>query len=187
MSETTVEAEAPAAPEDAQSWQSRAGVAAVVVIALIALFWPADRGPRPAPPGMLVDAGGRPVPLATRTAPVTLVHFWSTWCPPCISEVPSIQRLEADYGGNHNFSLVMIAVADDVEKVKTFLGDGSHHSLFDHEWKVSHGYGTRKLPETYLVVHGEIIETFVGAQNWDQGKIRRQIDDALASVQGDPS
>ena len=184
MSEPNAKTEAPVDSEHDSGWRTRAGLGAVVVIALIALFWPSSYGPRPAPPGMLVDAGGRPVPLATRTAPVTLVHFWSTWCPPCIEEVPSIQRLEADYGGNHNFSLVMIAVADDVEKVKTFLGDGSHHSLFDHEWKVSHSYGTRKLPETHMVVHGEIVESFIGAQNWDQPKIRRQIDDALATVQG---
>ncbi len=171
------------APPEAKSWQTKAGLGAVAVCAMIALFWPSSRGPRPAPPGMLVDAGGRPVPLATRSAPVTLVHFWATWCPPCIDEVPSIQRLEEDFDGNHNFSLIMIAVADDSDKVKSFLGDSFHNSLFDHEWKVTHSYGTRKLPETYLVVNGEIVETYIGATDWDQPKIRQQIEEAVETAQ----
>ncbi|MEM7582485.1 MAG: TlpA disulfide reductase family protein [Acidobacteriota bacterium] len=184
------EAAAVAAPESSEtggtkSWQTKLGMGVVVGCALLALFWPGASGPRPAPPGMLVDAGGRPVPLATRSAPVTLVHFWATWCPPCIDEVPSIQRLEEDFDGNHNFSLIMIAVADDSEKVKTFLGNSFHNSLFDHEWKVSHSYGTRKLPETHLVVNGEIVESFIGATNWDLPKVRKQIEAAVAQVQSE--
>jgi len=170
------------APHQAR-WQARVGVVVVAVVAALALFWPRTED-RTAPPGMLVDDGGRPIPMASRMAPVTLVHFWSTWCPPCIDEVPSILRLAEDYSDNHNFALVMIAVQDDVEKVKTFLGDQVDETLFDHDWKVTHRYGTRKLPETYLVVSGEVAEKFVGATDWGDPMIRRQITDALSDVGG---
>lgn len=167
------------------SRQTRIGVAVIVACALAAMFWPRGDGRRDAPPGMLIDSGGRPVTLASRMAPVTLVHLWSTWCPPCIDEVPSIQRLERDYAGNHNFALLMIAVDDDAEKVKTFLGDGIHASLFDHDWKVAHRYGTRKLPETHLVVRGEIVHSFIGATDWDRPDVRQRIEEALAAVQAE--
>jgi hypothetical protein len=98
--------------------------------------------------------------------------------------VPSILRLAGDFSDNHDFALVMIAVQDDVEKVKTFLGDQVDETLFDHDWKVAHRYGTRKLPETYLVVGGEVNETFVGATDWDDPTIRRQITDALSDIGG---
>lgn len=176
---------------------SKLGFVVVVVCALAALLWPrsddarinleAFRRPaqgQAAPPGMLVDSGGRPTPLASRSAPVTLVHFWSTWCPPCIQEIPSILRLADDYASDHNFALIMIAVQDDVDKASTFLGSRLGEALFDHDWKVSHSFGTKKLPETHLVVNGSMVESFIGATNWDAPATRRVIDDALASIEG---
>ncbi len=174
---------------------ARWGFPIVAVIALVALFWPRSEDDRinfqafrremrgeAAPAGMLIDSGGRPIPLAKRMAPVTLVHFWATWCPPCIAEVPSILRLADDYT-DHNFSLVMIAVQDDIEKVSTFLGDRTSEALFDHDWKLTHSYGTEKVPETHLVVRGQIVESFIGATNWDDAENRKRVDEALAQLQ----
>lgn len=171
--------ENPASTSQRETQQGKWFFAAIVLCALIALFWPRGDGSRQAPPGMLVDDGGRPVPLATRSAKVTLVHFWSTWCPPCLDEVPAILRLADDLRGEHDFAMVMIAVADDTEKVKTFLGPDIGSSLFDHDWKVAKSYKTDKLPETHLVVNRRIVEVFVGATDWDDPKIRRRIDQAL--------
>ncbi len=185
----------PAGAPPALRW----GFAAVAVIALAALFWPRSEDDRvnfqavrrqhakgtAAPVGMLVDSGGRPVTLGNRMAPVTLIHFWATWCPPCIGEIPSILRLADDHATNHDFSLVMIAVQDEVAKVKTFLGSRIDESLFDHDWKVTHSYNTEKVPETHLVVGGEMVESFIGATDWDAPDIRQRIDEALAAVQGE--
>ena len=187
----------PDAPVAGGSRASRWGFAVVAAIALVALFWPRSEDDsrinlesvrRPgkgaaAPVGMLIDAGGRPATLGTRMAPVTLIHFWATWCPPCIPEVPSILRLADEHAGNHDFSLVMIAVQDEVEKVRTFLGSRTDESLFDHDWKVTHSYGTKKVPETHLVIRGELVESFIGATDWDDREIRQRIAEALASVQ----
>ncbi len=164
------------------SWLQRVGVLVIAAAALAVLFWPEGDGRRPGPPGLLIDTTGQQVTLGSRMAPVTLVHFWATWCPPCLQEVPSIRRLNTDMAGNHNFSLLMIAVNDDHEKVKNFLGEFGHDSLFDQGWKLAHSYDTRKLPETHLVVRGEIVESFIGATNWDDPKIRQKIQDALAEA-----
>lgn len=170
----------PAAGPEGFSRQAKLGFAIVACAALAALFWPRPDD-KAAPAGMLYDAGGRPVTLGSRTEPVTLVHFWATWCPPCIQEIPSITRLAADYHMRRDFSLVMIAVADEHEKVRTFLGDATDDSLFDPDWKVARSYDTTKLPETHLVVDGRVIHSFIGATDWDDPAVRRRIEDALAS------
>ena len=198
MSDTTADPtpEAPEAPEAPthETHLSRYGFIAVALVAAVALFWPTSEerlnlSPyrrvgtgQAAPVGMLIDSTGRPIPLGQRIKPVTLVHFWATWCPPCITEIPSIMRLADEHDANHNFSLVMIAVADAVEKGQTFLGSRVNEALFDHDWKLAHSYGTKKVPETHLVVNGTLVESFIGATDWDDPEIRQRIAEVMAAA-----
>lgn len=172
---------APAEPRHL-SRQTQVLVALVAAAALAVVFWPRGDGTREAPGGFLIDAGGRPVPVGSRLAPVTLVHFWATWCPPCMTEIPSLDRLSndlAEYRGD--FTLLMVAVDDDMERVASFVGDRGGSVLYDPSWEVAHRYGTRKLPETYLVVHGKVEERWIGAQDWNDPEIRERI---LEAVEG---
>lgn len=160
--------------------QARWIVGAVALCAVVALFLPRGDKTFEAPGGFPLDAGGRPVPLGTRMAPVTLVHFWSTWCPPCLTEIPAIQRLGEELHGEPSFRLLLVAVDDEVAKVETFLGDRAGGVLYDPAWEIAHRYGTRKLPETYLVVGGEVVEKWVGATDWDAVPERAKVLAALA-------
>lgn len=178
----STESPSPTAPTPARQGlakESKLAFVAVLIFVVGALLWPAEED-RTAPLGNLVDINGKVVPLASQMAPVTLIHFWSTWCPPCITETPAIQRLAADYADHRRFNLVMIAVADDNEKVRDFLGS-NNPGLFDPDWKVAKSYGTDKLPETHLVINGELAESFIGAVDWDDPDIRQKIEDALGA------
>ena len=157
------------------SKQAKLGLAVLVVCAVAATFWPRSGKTFKEPGGFPLDIDGRPAKLSSQLAPVSLVHFWATWCPPCIDEIPSLQRLVRDFRGQQDFSVVMIAVADEKAKVTPFLGRGWDMVLFDPSWDVAHRYGTDKLPETYLVVRGEVVEKFVGATNWDAPKVREKL------------
>ncbi len=35
--------------------------------------------------------------LAEWRAPVLVINFWATWCPPCLREIPALNRLQARY------------------------------------------------------------------------------------------
>jgi thiol-disulfide isomerase/thioredoxin len=166
-------APAPTAPPLGR--QAKWGVALLALCALAALFWPRGDGAVKEPGGYLLDAQGKATPLGTRLAPVTLVHFWATWCPPCINEIPAVQRLSHDFSRYHDFGIVLVAVSDSADKVDTFLGPGAEMVLYDPKWNVANRYGTNQLPETYLVVRGRVVEKFVGATNWDDPGLRRKL------------
>ena len=155
----------------------------LVVLTMVALFWP--RGSDTAPEGNLLNEMSEEVPLRPGATKVTLVHFWATWCAPCIQEIPALQRLIANYSTTDDLRVAVIAVDDSPEKVKPFLGSLGAPVLYDPSWKMAHQYGTRKLPETHLVVEGQVVETFQGATNWDDPKIRKTIDQLLVN-QGAP-
>jgi thiol-disulfide isomerase/thioredoxin len=161
--------------------QAKLVVGLLAAGALLALFWPRGDGTFKEPGGFLYDAGGQAMTLGPRLAPVSLVHFWATWCPPCLEEIPALQRLGHDFAEHRNFAVVMIAVDDSAEKVRSFLGPGAGETLFDPDWDVANRYGTEKLPETYLVVGGRVVEKFVGQTNWDDPEIREKLTARLSS------
>ncbi|MEM9292509.1 MAG: TlpA disulfide reductase family protein [Acidobacteriota bacterium] len=157
----------------------------VLALALAALLWPRGDGTSLAPNGFLLDSTGRPTTLANHTTQVTLLHFWATWCPPCITEIPALQRLAQDFSDRPGFQVMMVAVDDDIEEVKPFVGDRAFSVLYDPTWDVAHRYGTRKLPETYVLVNGRVIEDlkYIGAQNWDNPEVRRILGGIIQRVE----
>jgi len=150
---------------------------AVVAVAVVALFMPRGASKK-APGGFLVDDGGRPAPLAERMAPVTLIHFYASWCPPCLEEAPSMTRLAKDFAGQPGFRVVMIAVADDVARAKAVAG--TDDILFDPQWETAHRYGTRQLPDSYLIVDGKVQRKFEGPVDWDDAQVREALKMAVA-------
>lgn len=186
--------------------QAKLAVGALALLAVVALFWPRGDDTFQPGTGYVLDGDGRPITLASRMAPVTLVHFWATWCAPCITEIPALQRLAADFRDEPDFDLLMIAVDDEVGSVEPFLGDLSPMALYDPNWEVAHRYGTRKLPETYLVHNGQVLETasqltqreqtgtpldgpkprWVGQTDWDDPRIRAELREVLDTTSTAP-
>lgn len=162
--------------------QAKIAVALIAVAAAVTLLWPRGDGGFEAPGGFLLDAAGRPQTLGPRMAPVTLVHFWSTWCPPCRTETPAVHRLMDDYQRYPDFQVLMVAVDDEVDAVEEFLGGDAHHVLYDPTWDIAHRYETRQLPESHLVVSGRVVESWRGTVDWDDPEVRRRLDAALAEA-----
>ncbi len=86
-------------------------------------------------------------------------------------------RLEEERAADPEFGVVMIAVSDDRQAVDEFIGQQTpdrRHILHD-DWSVAKSFKTDKLPETHLVVDGQVVETFVGATDWDTLAVRSRI------------
>ena len=166
--------------------QARLFFLGIAVLVLTAVFFPRGDGTSTAPAGFLLDATGRPTTIGNHFTPVSLLHFWATWCPPCITEIPALERLSRDFAGQPGFQIMMVAVDDDPQKVSPFVGRNRSFSvLFDPQWEVSHRYGTRKLPETYVVIRGRTVKAlkFVGATNWDDPRIRAALQEIIRKVE----
>ena len=56
------------------------------------------------------DQYGNPITLADYQGKVVVLNFWATWCPPCRAEMPSIDRLAGEMGGD---DLEVVALSTD--------------------------------------------------------------------------
>lgn len=119
---------------------------------------------RPAPALDAVDLDGRRWTMADGQNRLTWVNFWATWCPPCRTEMPMMQRLSEAYGDR----LLILAVdfGEEVGAVRTFverygltypvLLDPSLENFY--RWSAQFG-----LPRHYFVdAEGTIVYEVVG-------------------------
>ncbi len=106
------------------------------------------------------------------------INFWATWCPPCIAEMPSIQKLYNEYKGGVDFYLVsseeMSVMKQDFEK------RGFDLPIYQLAGKVSEKFYSRKIPSSFLISpNGKIVMQKHGAANWDGKKVFAIIDKML--------
>jgi len=122
-----------------------------------------------APEFTLPELGGSNVSLSDFSNKVILLNFWATWCPPCVEEMPSMQRLHEAMTG---LDFAVIAVSGDkegVEKVRDFVNgmNLTFPILLDPDEDVATRYGTGMYPETYIIGRdGMVLDQVNGAADW---------------------
>jgi peroxiredoxin len=160
-----------------------AGTVAVGVALAAAIVWLRPRGPRLAPDFSLVDLEGRAVRLSALRGKVVLVNVWTTWCPPCREEMPSMDRL---YRALESEGFALLAVSQDDQGravVDAFVREVpvSFPVLLDPERQVGSAYGVWGYPETFVIDReGLIVERVIGPRDWDTPEQKQQLRDLMA-------
>src|SRR5690606_41335943 len=61
------------------------------------------------------------IELSDQKGKVVFVNFWATWCPPCIAEMPTINKLYSNFIDNENVMFMMVDVDNDQIKSQKFM------------------------------------------------------------------
>ena len=95
-----------------------------------------------------------------------VINYWATWCRPCIKEMPSLKKAEEileDYG--YTFLLVS---DETISKISKFKNERNFDFNFLKSIKSFETLGVYSMPTSYIFdENGKIIETIVGAIEWD--------------------
>ncbi|MEM7469658.1 MAG: TlpA disulfide reductase family protein, partial [Pseudomonadota bacterium] len=59
--------------------------------------------------------------LSEWKGPYLVINFWATWCPPCLKEIPSFNRLQQAFG-EERIQFIGIAY-DHLDSVEKFVAD----------------------------------------------------------------
>jgi len=67
----------------------------------------------------LMDLENKPRSISEWDGKVILINFWATWCPPCVREVPTLDKLNTDFK-DKGFVVIGIAI-DSLDAVQDFV------------------------------------------------------------------
>lgn len=137
--------------------------------------------PVPVSDASFKDLSGTTYRLTDFRGKVLLVNFWASWCAPCLTEMPTLQALQAELGGP-DFQVVAISIdRDGPERAAQFLkrvGVTAFAPFTDSAAAITAAHKVRSMPTSLLVSPaGRIIARYTGPAEWDS--------DAMISVLGD--
>jgi peroxiredoxin len=136
-----------------------------------------------APQFSATTTDGQPVTLADYTGKVVLLNIWATWCEPCRTEMPSMQRLYESVKGSpgaEDFEILAVSIDAPIGQrdvagrlggdLKAFAhGFGLEFSiLHDPSGSIQRTYQTTGVPESFVIGRdGLIYKKVAGGTEWD--------------------
>lgn len=91
---------------------------------------------------------GQPVQLADFKGKPTVLNLWATWCPPCVREMPVLQKAQADHPG---VNFVFIDAGESPQRVSAWLQSRQlpiRNVLLDPKGEAGTVFNARGLPTT---------------------------------------
>jgi thiol-disulfide isomerase/thioredoxin len=120
-----------------------------------------------------IDINNKPVDLKTYKGKYVLINFWASWCGPCIAELPTIKRLNAEYGKG---KLAVISASIDTDK-KAFMHAVKKHGInwtnIFHDTELEKIFlKTYAIPQVYLIdPYGKLVYSREEEKDYDLNKL----------------
>ncbi|MFC7453766.1 TlpA family protein disulfide reductase [Insolitispirillum peregrinum] len=117
------------------------------------------------------DGDNRPLKLSSFRGKAVLLNLWATWCPPCVKEMPSLDRLQGKLGGEH---FAVVAISQDkggAGVVVPWLASNrlTHLAAYlDPQSTISQTLQTPGLPVSMVLdAEGREVARLFGKTEWD--------------------
>jgi peroxiredoxin len=129
---------------------------------------------RPAPDFRLPGLDGKLVGLSDFRGKVVLVNIWATWCPPCVDEMPSLEKLYQQLKGE-NFEILAVSIdASGGETVAPFMKKHNltFPALVDTQGTTRNIYKTTGVPESFIINRqGFLVKKIIGPLDWTSPEV----------------
>jgi peroxiredoxin len=135
-----------------------------------------------APDFSLPNLNGTMVSLADYKDKVVLLNIWATWCPSCVEEMPSMEKLYQTLN-EEGFEILAVNIdASGAEAVRPFMKKHSlsFPALIDPKGTIRSLYLTIGIPESIIIdKEGIIVDKIIGPRDWDSSTAIRYLRDLI--------
>ena len=146
---------------------------AIICLVLTQAAGSRELSPYTAQPGSttfdLPDVKGQQHSLEDYRGQVVLVNFWASWCPPCIQEMPVLEKLQQKLN-EQPFEILAVNVGEAKYRVWKFvkLINFGLPVLLDERKDTFNAWGVSVLPTSFLLdKQGNIRYRVQGDTEWD--------------------
>ncbi|MBO6584838.1 MAG: TlpA family protein disulfide reductase [Gracilimonas sp.] len=130
----------------------------------------------------LLTLDGTPVSFSDFKGKTIFLNFWATWCPPCIAEMPNIQRLHDDIQ-SEDIVFVMASLDRDPQKARDFIERKEFSFPVYSVRSKPRVYDASIVPTTYVISPtGEIVLKHQGMANYNTDRFKDFLS-AVSSLQ----
>ncbi|NDK55636.1 TlpA family protein disulfide reductase [Pontibacter fetidus] len=122
----------------------------------------------------MVDLKGNTVSFESLKGKVVFMNIWATWCPPCVAEMPNIQRLYEKVG-SEKIAFVMLSVDEGgMEKVKKFIDKkGFTFPVYMPASQFPQEFYSNAIPTTFIISpEGKIVAKQEGMADYDTKEVQ---------------
>lgn len=126
---------------------------------------------------------GRTISPTNFGGKLLVLHFWATWCPPCVTEFPSLNAFQKQFAGD-GVVVLGVSVDQNAKAYRDFLKrmHTSFSTARDPDARISSDYGTFQYPETYIINRdGKVVEKIISNTDWSDPERINVIRALLAS------
>jgi thiol-disulfide isomerase/thioredoxin len=122
------------------------------------------------PEGTLTDLSEKELNLDKLRGKITVINYWASWCGPCVTELPTLQKLRS-LRPRLNIVTVSIDTKKDEADLKTFLVEqglpDNFPVYFDKTESMKKTLKTKGLPTSYVIgKDGQVLYQFIGDADW---------------------
>ena len=149
-----------------------------------------------APPALALDTGDkapefeapllgseRTLKLKDQRGKVVYLDFWASWCDPCKTAIPAIEKLRGEFP-KEQFQVLAVNVDKDTKKATKFLQKTpiGYPSVSDPRGKLPRLFGLETMPTSYLIDRNGVVRyVHKGFREEDVAVLRKEIAKLVAS------
>ena len=133
--------------------------------------------------GKTFTLDGETIDLANYSGKVVVLNFWATWCPPCVEEIPSLERLRK-LRHAQGLEVLSVDVGEEPEQVRRFLADKpvGYPVALDPDAEAFVAWNTYAFPTTFVLDRDHRIRYAVfGAFAWNSQEVLDAVDTLLGT------
>jgi len=113
----------------------------------------------------LKDLSDKEINLDQFKGKTVFINFWATWCKPCLQEMPSIEKAQAELK-NKNV-VFLLASNEEVSQIESFIKKHNYTFQYVHLENME-DLGIQALPTTYIFnPEGKLKFLEAGSRNWN--------------------
>lgn len=114
------------------------------------------------------DASGKVIDLGDLKGKVVFLNFWATWCPPCLAEMPSVNKLYEQFKDDKDVVFILVDADSELPKAQKYMDKKSYKlPVYQVNSPIPESIFKGSLPTTVVFdKKGRLAYNEVGAANY---------------------